>query len=655
MANNTLPANAEVCRSGGRCGDTTGYHIRGSAAHTKCTFIADNMSSASGSLDRIAAAPKSAATNKEGRKPLRAMTDEESEMLEAARSAAYTMMPFYSHLLYKMNVVAADEEPTIVDGEPSWQMRAGVNKDWRLIVNFDWMRHEINKAKAKYEAELGSEAGAEAGRWVAAVQMGKVLLHEVGHVMYDSWSLPEQLNLDHRTLNIAEDAVINGPLRQLGHAGGVVPNENIHGEFMENAVYGGSIECDDPNHSWEHTDKDGKKTRRCSYDQTTMHYYQRLTQKQQEQEESQESGGGNDSDEQESHAYDQEADGDKKGQPGGGSKETPQGGQQSSDDSDDGEGSGDENQQTSGKGNAGGEGAPGSESGSDAPGGGGSDPGETCGRSAAEKYEDDDFGKNKMSEDAKRVSLDMTANAIEDWVEDNAERAEGMGLGSGSMARKWAESRKMPDNVKWDGLIKNVVQRSILSKKRKRSTYSKPNRRSTAMGTIRRGQKDGYMPSIANAIDTSGSMSSEDLFMAYNSVSNVIKRTGARDVHAFAVDSTAQTKPVKIKSAEDLAPLLTGGMGTDMQVGIRAAAKAGHDVCIVYTDGMTPWNDMQMRKSDPDVGNMDVIVAVIADNESAGKRWADDVPAWMTTVIISKESLKNARDSKDQPDTVYWG
>jgi len=611
----------------------------GSDAHKRCIHTAESMD-ATGARVRDAVTAGNMRANQQpedrGVRPLRRLEQDESELLNSTREMALKFLPFYSHMMYRVRPVAVDEEPTILpDGTPQWEMRAAISRDWRLMLNFDWMRYEFeqgyanNKDRvAKAMAEQGVTPTDEAVRrgcdTATSVQLGKVLLHEMGHAMYNTWEVAEQRKLNGETLNRAEDAVINNALRVLGHGKAPLENKDINGEFLPNAVYGGTVECDDPGHSWHYIDPvTGEKSSRCSYEQTIWHYYERLDK--QEKEDSKQGSTGDGDPDDAPDAAKGEAKGDQKGQAGG-------------------------SQRTEGSPSGS---TPGAEGDGDGEGGEGAKPSDACGRKAAEKYEDDPYEKGSISESQKQDSLDVTASELDEWGKENEERAKKAGFGSDSMARKWAQHRRKIDGIRWDALLKKTVRKTVESKKSSRETYTKVRRRDVSnSGILRRGTKAGYMPSIAAAVDTSGSMSPDDLFAAYNSVYSVIKRTGITHLDAFAVDSEAKTKPIAIKKAEDLAPLLRGGGGTDMCAGIEVAAQAGKDVCIVFTDGVVPWGKMAQRPSH--IKKMDVIIGIIAANDDECARLAADVPSWMSTVKINKELLDENREKKT-PKGGYLG
>jgi len=125
---------------------------------------------------------------------------------------------------------------------------------------------------------------------------------------------------------------------------------------------------------------------------------------------------------------------------------------------------------------------------------------------------------------------------------------------------------------------------------------------------------------VAVVVDTSGSIDDAMLSQALAEISGILKGLGQREgVHVLAVDSQVHTcqrvfRPEQVKVA--------GGGGTDMGVGLEAAAKLRPvpQVAVVITDGHTPWPDTAPR-------GMKVIVALTGDGKA---------PDWAKTVRIEE-------------------
>jgi len=111
-----------------------------------------------------------------------------------------------------------------------------------------------------------------------------------------------------------------------------------------------------------------------------------------------------------------------------------------------------------------------------------------------------------------------------------------------------------------------------------------------------------------------------DLESALNEIQGVLKAVGGRGVRVLATDASVHSKQ-KVTNASKIQVL--GGGGTDMRVGLAEAAKLrpNPDLCIVLTDGYTPWPEKAPR-------GVTVIVALI------GKH-APEAPAWARSVRIT--------------------
>ncbi|MBE0069928.1 vWA domain-containing protein [Thermoanaerobacterium thermosaccharolyticum] len=186
--------------------------------------------------------------------------------------------------------------------------------------------------------------------------------------------------------------------------------------------------------------------------------------------------------------------------------------------------------------------------------------------------------------------------------------------------KRWAD-KKLKPKINWKKELTTVVKNTISNVAGCIDySYSKPSRRP---------YKDIIMPSlrqpsvsVAVVIDTSGSISDNMLSQALAEINGILKSVGLKDgVHYIACDAEVHVskKITDIKQAE-----LEGGGGTDMGVGIKAAMnlKPRPNVCIVLTDGYTPWPDTPPQK-------MKVIAGLL---EKENETW--QVPSWAKKVLI---------------------
>jgi len=148
-------------------------------------------------------------------------------------------------------------------------------------------------------------------------------------------------------------------------------------------------------------------------------------------------------------------------------------------------------------------------------------------------------------------------------------------------------------------------------------TFRRPSRRQCIHGDVIMPATRRPVPETAIVLDTSGSMYGGDLESALNEIQGVLKAVGGRGVRVLATDASVHSKQ-KVTNASKIQVL--GGGGTDMRVGLAEAAKLrpNPDLCIVLTDGYTPWPEKAPR-------GVTVIVALIGKHTPEAPAWARSV------------------------------
>jgi predicted metal-dependent peptidase len=125
----------------------------------------------------------------------------------------------------------------------------------------------------------------------------------------------------------------------------------------------------------------------------------------------------------------------------------------------------------------------------------------------------------------------------------------------------------------------------------------------------------GYKAKVGIVVDTSGSMSDEMLRSAMSEVFGIARASGVDPV-LISCDAAAH-----IAKSFSRQPQLIGGGGTDMGVGIAKALECKTNICIVLTDGFTPWPANPPPK-------MRVVVCIVPGGTT------DGVPAWTECIKI---------------------
>jgi len=146
-------------------------------------------------------------------------------------------------------------------------------------------------------------------------------------------------------------------------------------------------------------------------------------------------------------------------------------------------------------------------------------------------------------------------------------------------------------------------------------SYRRPSRRASVAGSVVLPALRRPVPDIAVVCDTSGSMTEELLAVALAEVEGLLRAVGlTRQLRVLACD-TAVGPTRRVSSARQVE--LVGGGGTDMGVGIAAAAglRPRPAITVVLTDGFTPWPDQPPR-------GMRVVVGLLGDDAPEAPSWA---------------------------------
>lgn len=190
---------------------------------------------------------------------------------------------------------------------------------------------------------------------------------------------------------------------------------------------------------------------------------------------------------------------------------------------------------------------------------------------------------------------------------------------------RWARDVLSPQ-VDWRRLLAAELRRAVADVAGAADySYRRPSRRASAspravLPTLRR-----PVPELAVVCDTSASMTSELLEMALAEVAGLLRGLGlTRRMRVLACDTAAVGPAQRITTAREVT--LVGGGGTDMGAGIAAASalRPRPSVCVVLTDGHTPWPREAPR-------GMRVIAALLGPG-------APDAPGWTRSVRVGPGS-----------------
>lgn len=243
-------------------------------------------------------------------------------------------------------------------------------------------------------------------------------------------------------------------------------------------------------------------------------------------------------------------------------------------------------------------------------------------------YESKDNNDGSMDKSSAEFIKKETAEAI---IEFDKSRP---GVVPGSLVR---DAKNILDpQVDWRdefaALIRHV---SALQQGYSDYSYSRPSRRSGASAFILPAMRQPPAPEIAIVLDTSGSMDEKkELALGLAEMEEIITRTArfsqSRAVKIINCDA-ADNAAVVVQNLKDF--VITGGGGTDMRVGIAAAArlKPRVDIIITVTDGFTPW------PKEPPLDNLKAhyIVLLVSGKGRKSKSKNHQIPPWMKVIEVN--------------------
>jgi predicted metal-dependent peptidase len=156
--------------------------------------------------------------------------------------------------------------------------------------------------------------------------------------------------------------------------------------------------------------------------------------------------------------------------------------------------------------------------------------------------------------------------------------------------RRWADLVLRP-SVDWRLALRAELRRGLaVAAGALDYSYSRPSRRQAAAAEVVLPSLRRPVPDLAVVCDTSGSVTDQQLGRVLAEVDGIVRAVGvmARSLRVITCDAAAH-EAQRVMHAREVE--LIGGGGTDMGIGIRAAARLRPrpTMIVVLTDGDTPW------------------------------------------------------------------
>jgi predicted metal-dependent peptidase len=214
----------------------------------------------------------------------------------------------------------------------------------------------------------------------------------------------------------------------------------------------------------------------------------------------------------------------------------------------------------------------------------------------------------------------------------NHARIKGIGSLPGFLLR-WAEDLLEP-KIDWRKAFAGAFRSSLATVLGRRDyVYTRPSRRQSAMRTgsheiILPSMRKPAPPAIAIVVDTSGSVSIDEIKIFLTEVDGIVKANGISS-GVTVIPCDAEVGEIqKLRSRGAITTLrLHGGGGTDMGVGIAAAGllRPTPKIIVVFTDGYTGWPDALPKG----VETMIVCLTAIECLETT--------PSWAKKIFIERD------------------
>lgn len=183
---------------------------------------------------------------------------------------------------------------------------------------------------------------------------------------------------------------------------------------------------------------------------------------------------------------------------------------------------------------------------------------------------------------------------------------------------RWARDVLSPQ-VDWRRLLASELRRAVADVAGAADySYRRPSRRAAASPEVVLPALRRPVPELAVVCDTSASMTEELLTMTLAEVTGLLRGLGlTRRMRVLACDAAAGPAQ-RITAAREVT--LVGGGGTNMGAGITAASalRPRPSVCVVLTDGYTPWPREAPR-------GMRVIAGLLGPDAPEAPGWARSV------------------------------
>lgn len=230
------------------------------------------------------------------------------------------------------------------------------------------------------------------------------------------------------------------------------------------------------------------------------------------------------------------------------------------------------------------------------------------------------------------------ADAVRRNIADRIQKAAAQGRGTVPAGWSvWADKELKPASIPWEVRLQQLMRTGIARVRGCRyTTYRRPSRTSIVNNfSFLKPNVYSVMPEVAVIVDTSGSMGTgvESRLGRALAEADCILRSNKARAKFIDCDAAVYGNAQQIKSVR--AARISGGGGTDMTVGIRAAQKSRPrpHIIILFTDGDTPW------PTAADMYGWNIITCICTEDPQYYKK----CPAYMNPIHVDVVDRKKKR------------
>lgn len=194
--------------------------------------------------------------------------------------------------------------------------------------------------------------------------------------------------------------------------------------------------------------------------------------------------------------------------------------------------------------------------------------------------------------DKKGKSKDQASQELKDFVNKAICDAYTLAKSQGDMPAglERAINRHLKAKVDWVTALRQKMRFGTSRLEKKDTTWNYPNKRFLGRNYVVPSSVGPTSPKLAYAVDTSGSMSPEDLSNAIAELEDLRKRLNAK---VYFLDCDAGVYESRWINPQEPLPKLSGGGGTDFRPVFEHLKKNGikPDYCVFFTDGYGEFGD----------------------------------------------------------------